>query len=389
MKKIIEVLYLILAFLSPFGSANIFNLGQYSTRLDSDDGGILPVFFGLCTIVSVCDKSIRKHFSFIRPIIVTLVLFVATLLLGELLYCNGNFGYVYFIKLCVAIFGFVMMTQTFIAYPLILKRSLLVYSLTTLGIVLAFFLGFLENSYYYSNGRLWFLGVNPNTYSFMVGFAIINFVIYIHQNDTTIRNKILSAISIAPLFFFLLLSGSRGSLLFLLLAIIIIYYKKLIYLVIVGVLSLVLLGTYLSNSNYEISTFDRMSQIGSGSEREVLIERTMTIFKQSPVLGVGPTGYKSNMLLRYNEERDSHNVMISNLALGGVLGTLFYLFFLIQLLKLVNIPSRYKLYSIAIYIYMTLVSLKTGNVLTYSLMWYIYAIVLSLSYVGRLSLSNK
>lgn len=383
MKQIIRIFYILLACLSPFGSANIFNLDQYSAQVDSSQGGFLPLVFGMCTIVSVLDRNVRTNFKYLKPIFIPLLGFIILLFFSELAFCGGSFNYVYFIKLIVAIVGFVVMSQTFITYPQILNNSLLVYAITSVCIVIAFFAGLLEQSYYYSNGRLWFLGINPNTYSFMIGFAIIILLFYINRKDSSIKYRLSALLCIFPLFIFLLLSGSRGSLLFLILSIIIIYYKHIIYIGLFGMIAISSLGIYISNTEYEITTLERFSDVGKSNERFGLIEKTLDVFEHSPILGVGPTGYHSMMLSKFNEERDSHNVIISNLAMGGIFGTILYLLFLFKLFISITKQSKYRVFALAVFIYMTLISLKTGNVLTYSLMWYIYSVALSLSLNGR------
>lgn len=389
MRFIIYVLYIILAFLSPFGSANIFNLSQYSSRAETTQDGILPIVFGLCALFSIFDKRVRANIKYYTRIVTVLIIFIHIICFAEFFYCEGNFNYIFILKLVIAISGFIIMSQTFVTYPDLLRKSLLIYALTCTVIVLLFFCGFLDKSYYFSNGRLWFLGINPNTYSFMIGFAIINFFIFLQQKNISIILKVLFTTSIIPLFFFLLLSGSRGSLLFLVFAIMILYYKKLISFVIISAFLLLMVGPFISNSGYDIITFERFANLGNSDDRGDLIDKTVSVFKRSPIIGVGPTGYKSYMMSFYNENRDSHNVIVSNLAMSGVLGTLFYVTFLGLLFRFVSKKSKFNIQATTIFIYMTLISLKTGSVLTYSLMWYIYAISLSINVIGRTNLSNN
>ena len=383
MRTIIKVLYLILAFLFQFGSANIFNLDQYSTKLETDQGGILPIFFALCTIASLVDSKSRKNFYLLKLPAVFLFAFVLVLLFAEILFCGINVNLFYFVKLTIAIIGFIAMSLTFITYPKLLLKSLIIYSTTSLGIVLAFWGGLLEQSYYFSNGRLWFLGINPNTYSFMVGFAILIMIIICNKKQLSFHYKIIAFLSVLPLTIFLLLTGSRGSLMFLIFTLLIIYHKRLVLIFFAGVIAVFLYSNLITNLDYEITTFSRMTEIGQSNEREQLIEKTLYVYAQSPIVGVGPTGYKTTMLTNFSEERDSHNVLISNLALGGIMGLSLYLMFLFLLFRSVLKQSRYRIYALGIYVYMTLVSLKTGSVLTYSLMWYIYAISFTLNIIGR------
>ena len=95
MRFIIYVLYIILAFLSPFGSANIFNLSQYSSRAETTQDGILPIVFGLCALFSIFDKRVRVNIKYCTKIITVLSIFINIICFAELIYCEGNFNYIF------------------------------------------------------------------------------------------------------------------------------------------------------------------------------------------------------------------------------------------------------------------------------------------------------
>ena len=54
-----------------------------------------------------------------------------------------------------------------------------------------------------------------------------------------------------------------------------------------------------------------------------------------------------------------------------------------MLLRGVLVKSSFRLFSFVIFLYMFLISLKMGSILTYSLMWWVYAVALSMNVVGR------
>lgn len=379
--QIIKYLYYILAFLLPFGAANIFNLGQYASRGDGGQDGFVPYVFALCSIMPLFDHKVRCQFVFVKKYISVLLPFLFFLVAAEFLYAGTASNWFYYVKLGIAISGFLLSSQTFIAYPNILKISLNIYSYVSLFIVVAFYLGLLENSYYFSNGRLWFLGINPNTYAFMLGFAALIFVNKVVNEN---QNKVFNIIVVLLLLFFILLTGSRGALIFVILSIAIIFRKKIFNLLIIAILVGLILSVFIDSLSQEITIFERLIDLKEGdSSRENLIMQTLFVFFKEPILGMGITGFQELMNLYFNEHKDSHNVLITNLAIGGVLSSLFYILFLFILLKDSLFKSKSTIFSFSLFIYMFLISMKTGHILTYSLMWYIYAVILSSNFLGR------
>ena len=379
---ILKSLYYFLAFLFPFGSANFMDLDKFAEEVEGEQNSFLPIVYGLCLIFSLLSPTVREKFKYTKSLILPLIIFYIAISLAELFY-GSTIDYMFYLKLIVAITGFIVIAQTFIAYPSLLKESLLIYAYVSSLIIIAFLLGFLENSYYFSNDRLWFLGVNPNTYSFMMGFASI-VLVYYNQSLTKKYLILLNYILTILLIYFVILTGSRGSLLFLFLAFGIIFYKKIHIFILISLIIPFIISIFHTTVEQEIVVFDRISELQKGGDpREKLIEQTLSIFEEYPILGAGSTGYKEQMLNLYQENKDSHNLLVSSLALSGFLGTLALIYFLINLFIQSIQKSKYRLMSSTIFLFMFMVSMKTGSILTYSLMWYIFSIVLALNIIGR------
>lgn len=382
MSILLRGLFWLLAFLFPFGSANILYLRTYTEKADGAQNSILPVVFFACILVSLTDSKIRKQFSQVKKFILPLTIFYLIMCVSDIMYGLSEISLIFYVKLLVGISGFVIMSQTFIAYPQLLRQSLYIYAGVCCVVVLAFFAGLLDGAYFFSNDRLWIFGINPNTYSFMIGFALLIILYSMFQSKRRLY-KIFAVIAIVFLAYFILLSGSRGTLLFLALLLAIMFHKRIVYMGIFGLLSVVIVGIVAKQLDYEIIVFNRMSEGSLVDGRAQLIDQSLTIFEQSPLLGVGESGYRELMSILYNENRDSHNIIISNLAMTGIVGTMIFLTFICMLLKSVVVKSSFRLFSFVIFLYMFLISLKMGSILTYSLMWWIYAVALSMNVVGR------
>lgn len=385
MRKILQCAYWLLAFLSPFGSADLFNL-RNAVGKSNEQNSILPIIFGLCILFSIVDKNIRMNAQYVKQFIMPLGGFFLIITLSGLLNDYSDFGIAYYIKLFAAESGFLLLSMGFITYPKLLKESLMIYAYTSTGIAIAFFSGLLDGGYHFSNGRLWIFGINPNTFSFMMGFAVLIFLYQI-PNIIETKYKLLNSFFIILLLFLILLTGSRGTLIFIIISLMIMHskylFKKFYIFLFIGTLCIFTITFWVSNYTEEIAIFERFSTMQGTDSREDLIEKTYHIFEESPIIGIGAMGYKDEMMRRYKEERDAHNIIFACLAMSGIIGTTFLFLFLYKLFRSSTSKSYNKDISLSIFIYMLLISMKTGNVLTYSLMWYIFAIAFSYNILGR------
>ena len=388
MSLLLRGLFWLLAFLFPFGSANIMHLRAYTEETDGAQNSILPLVFLASILVSLTDSKIRLQFPYVKKFILPLVAFYLIMCVSDIMYGLSEINFVFYIKLLVGLSGFVIISQTFIAYPKLLQQCLYIYASVCCVVVLAFFAGFLEDAYFFSKDRLWIFGINPNTYSFMIGFALL-IIFYSLQQSKRKLYKIVAGVIIIFMLYFILLSGSRGTLLFLALSLVIMFYKRIVYIGIFTLLSMVIIGIVSKQFDYELVVFNRMSEISLVDGREQLIDQTLSIFEQSPIIGVGESGYRELMSILYNEDRDSHNIVVSNLAMAGIIGTALFLAFICMLFINVITKSHFRLFSFVVFLYMFLISLKMGSILTYSLMWWVYSVALSMNVIGRRQYSHK
>ena len=377
----IKLAYSLLSFLFPFGAANIAHLNLYSEEVNGEQSGILPYVFVLCLFCSLLDPKVRRLTKELWVPYIVLSAYICVTIMTEIFYGLSGFNYTFFIKLIVGGYGSMIIGQTFIAHPNLLKESLIIYAVTCISLTSAFYAGFLNNSFYFSNGRLWFLGINPNTYSFMIGIAVIILTLFEFSNKFFNFLRIPSALS---LLYFMLLLGSRGSIIFLALALIIIYGgKKVNFFLIVAIIAIAM-ATIPLLYEYEFTIFERFEDFKGSDSREDLIKKTLSIYEESPLFGIGPSGYREKMLSWYNENRDSHNILITSLATSGIVGTLFLSLLLFLFFKISIFRSYWRRTSFAIFILVFLMSMKSGYVITFSQMWYLYGVVISLNYNGRL-----
>lgn len=396
MKKITIVLSSFLAFLLPFGSANPFNM----SAIEDVDGhmteqmGFAPVVFALCCLLSCFDKDIFIYRARMKDFVWPLLLLITTLTFASMMDVGGTgvVPIVYLIKLLAVESGFYVMSLYFMRYPQNLERSMHVYAYTCVAIILAFFTGFLSRYSYVSNGRLWIFGQNPNSFSFLMSLGAIYLAYKFNKKKSYhykikiigISIKILDILSIILLLLYIVLSGSRGSFLIVTVCMAILFFNKRMlkkaWISVPVIIATISVGFYYYSSHQQdISLFNRFSNTDN-DERAVLQRQTIGLFSERPVIGWGVNGYKSEMKYRYNENRDSHNVVITTFAMAGIIGGIALLTYLFRIAILSWRNRKCNLLALVMFLDVFLMSMKTGGVLTFAMMWYAYAMVTALAY---------
>ena len=384
MKLITKYLFYLLAFTLPFGSINPFNLSsvQDVDSLVSNQMGIFPVLLALCTFFAVLNKDIFRNTSAVKKLLRPLIVFFVTITMASIFYGLYDFPMVYLLKLLADIVAFYILSLFFIRHINILDTSLKIYAYTCVLIVLAYFAGFLDNFLFYSNGRLWIFGINPNSFSFLMGFgALIIADSFNHPNARKIE-LIINIVSIVFIVIYIIMSGSRGTFLTVLACMFIVLYKKMeskFYIFIpMVVISLFVVVSFYHSHQDEISLFERLSEVEEDSRTE-LIQRTLTLYSERPIIGYGVNGFNEQLWTRYHDARDSHNVIITNMGMSGTIGVVAFVTFLIYLFRVCWKNRKHSLLGLALFADVFLMSMKTGGVLTFAMMWYAYAAVVAIS----------
>ena len=382
-------IFYLYAFIMPYGSVNTFNLSALYgvSNANVDQQGIGSYFFALCVFMAAIDRKIwpnyRTIIKFFQPLSTLFVaLFISTILYEGY---EVPFPYSFFVKLFVAEVGFCILAIYFIRYPKVMLYSLTIYAYSCVIIVIAYFGGFLDGLYFVSKGRLWLFGENPNSFSFMMGLGAI-ILLYNNKRYKSKMFQILNVIVVCAIFYYMVLSGSRGSFLMCALAVVILYYKyllKKIVFVIPVLLILISIGiTSIEKRQNEVSFVERFEELQEGDDdRTELLWNTWTLYTERPVLGWGRSGYVVERSLRFHEDRDSHNMFMSIIVMSGVIGLLAILLFLYHIGFGCITVSRRNVFPIIVFFYVFFMSMKTGDVITFAMMWYCYAIVYAMAIV--------
>ncbi len=388
MKLISRFLFYLLAFVLPFGSINPFNLSSVENvdNAVSNQMGITPVLFVLCTFVAVLNRDTFRNISVVKKMVLPLVVFFVTITAASFIYGSYDFPWFYILKLMADIAAFCILSLFFIRHINILNVSLKIYAYTCTIIVIAFFAGFIDNFLFYSNGRLWLFGINPNTFSFLMGFgALIIADSFNHPNKRKL-GLIIRIVSIVLIVIYIIMSGSRGTFLTVLVCMFIVLYKKAksrFYIIIpVVALGIFAVDFYYHSHQDNISLFERLSDTGDDARTE-LIQRTLTLYSEKPIIGYGINGFYEQMSTRYHDVRDSHNVIITNMGMSGTIGSMAFILFLFYMFRVCWSNRKRNILGLVLFADVFLMSMKTGGVLTFAMMWYAYAAIVAISFVSQ------
>lgn len=396
MEVITRFIFYLFAFILPYGSVNPFNLTSVQGVSEGtiSQQGIGPYLFAICAIMAVFDRRILMNYKTTKKFILPLgILFFALLISSMLSSSRGlDFPTVFFLKLIAAEVGFVILTLYFIQFPVVLYKSLTIYAYSCALIVMAYYLGLLDGLYFMSNGRLWLFGENPNSYSFMMGLGSI---ILIHNNLYSHPPRyvaVLNILLVTAIFLYMILSGSRGSILICALAIFVLCYKLLIkksYLIIPLLLIIgYVLYEFIAAHQSDISLLERFSELHDGdSGRMKLLREACTLFTEKPVLGWGRNGYIYERLSRFQEERDSHNIILSVAVMSGVIGATALISFFYKLFKSCAQTFKANVLPLVLFFYVFFMAMKTGDVITFAMMWYCFSLMLAMASLSKTELS--
>lgn len=372
------------------GTINPLHLSGSTRREEVQSFLIYPALLMIILSFILDNKVKALSFKALQRCTTVLLLLLGVIFTSDILYISTStvlvkFSFAIYVKLLMCIICFYILSLLFIRTKDI-HTNLLIYSITMVIIVLPFFtnIGSFSNCFEFSNGRLWMYGENPNTFSARLCIAILFFAYSLTQNHYNIKIKLLFCISIVLLFYFVILSGSRGSLAIVGLSLLYLFLRRLsltqIILILVPLI-LVIFVVFIKLADSDLFVvFERFQSLSAkGDLREVLMAEAIDIWKSNPIFGCGQNGYNNEKLLMFNEHLDSHCIVTSILAMSGIIGLCLFALFIGFFMKYIFSSIRKSLFPLVLCIFMFIVSLKTGGIISYFFMYYIYALCISYS----------
>lgn len=372
----------LLSFFLAFGPINPFSIKE--EELDDVTSPFLIISTGLFVIsflifqnsLLINDDKIRKYAT---PL---LILFFA-ISLGDITYDINTAHYNFIFKFGVNIVAFSCLYVYFSHNPRQIEISLKIFAISCVAIIMMLYLHVIDNFTDIHNGRLWLFGENPNNTSSRMSMALL-IIYYYGRENRSFFMRLFSYVLCGIIFYYIIQSGSRGSFISTIigLSIFMIFKRdereaKILQIIVLVVGSILLYP--IIEENDEIAMFDRMEELSEGNSREEHIKNAIEIGSDYLIAGCGHNGYVQEKINRGMDWHDSHNVLASVFAMSGLIGLSALIYFFLKLCKISYKSFQQYPISLILLFSMIFIAMKTGGVLTYMLMWYIYAISLAIT----------
>lgn len=381
-----QILLILFSIVTALGSFNPLGIGSIEESANSSSPVALLIQ-GLFVISLLFLKKIRPSVSNETKVLVLFASFwVFTSFIQGINDVTIQFG-VNCLKLCLCIVLFCKLPEFFYVKPRLLIISVLIFSLTCAGIAALFSLGLLDPFVLWSNGRASIFYENPNSTSTRMMFSTL-FILYImFQNPLKWGfSRYYLLILILPLLYTIMASGSRGSL-------IVVVFSIILYLLfmpskkfsrklgIIAITVLIVSGSILKLSeNEDFSIIKRLTATVENEEdggRTMLSAAALNIFLDNPVDGVGGIEFPLIMKKEYGFNLTVHNLYWYIAATSGLIGLLLFGVFVFMLLKLTWGKRGADPIGFVLLVAMLLIASKTGGILTYMIMWYVFSLSIS------------
>lgn len=371
------------------------------SNIQDEEGG-----FGLFQIYSVLfvgylfvtQFSVHKELKFqswkkyVVGLYLVLLLSTVYWSINEMTLATG----IFFLKFFLSISLCFLLPELFIRNKKYLYYSIAIFSISCALIALFFSLGLLDDYTMISNGRVTVFGENANSTSgrITIGFIFLLYLIVRNPLEWG-KKRYFLVLLFFPMLMMIMASGSRGSFIILCFCVMLFLFlnpseskvKKYLFLM----CCLLIMGwgiVKIEASHSDFSLFERLeaSLHGESGGREALNEYALRIFEDYPLIGKGTIGFTAEMKNRFHEARTVHNLYLYVLATSGVLGFILLMSFLLSLFtKALRVVKKEHL-ALVVFVFIFLLAYKTGGILTYLLMWYLFSIVITfidLSYYGK------
>ena len=375
--KLLLACLLIFSFFLAFGSYDpLFSpTGSYSVI-------IISVMLFIFIFFVMCWEIILRKFS-LSIFYLFLILYIFTF--SSVAYGDANFDKdIFNYKFFVCILFFLALTEYLKINPKYIHYSLMMFSFGVIIFVLLLYT-FLSNGLELNNGRLLVFGENPNSTSSRFTIAFI-YVVYLcfHNPFRWNLSRFNLLFLLLPVLFMVVQSGSRGSLLSLLACTgVIIYLSKagLLYKASISLIIILLTPFFvdylMENGNMYQRLMDSFVNGGTAG-RDVIWNAAIDIIMENPLFGVGEAGYFDEVTAILGYPIDTHNILLYVAACGGISSLILFLLFYFELISIAYAKLKTKdVIPFALLLNITLIALKTGGVLTYLIMWYVFSLIYS------------
>lgn len=390
--KVKSILLYVFTIVLALGTWNPFAPVQLESDADGGSGVaqiFTVIFVGVLLVLKYYNKQQPVKANFRKYIIFFFFSLLFTTVFTSISVMSIS-NYVYFTKLALCIFLVYIIPSSFSTYLEVIYKSFFVFSVSSSIIALLAFSSVLGDVLINHGGRFFLFGENPNSSGGRMALAIFFCIYFIIDNPLQWgKTRYFLFIAIIPLLLLLMAGGSRGSIIIAFACILCYLFLRpkanIVNITFIGICLgiFLLIGSQLIiENNQDFTVIERLISMREGNDggRDLLMDRSLDVYLSNSLLfGSGTIEYVRDMKTTFNEERVVHNLFVYLLPVSGMVGSLlFYLFFFGLLKRCIKYRKRDILPSI-LFLFMFLLAYKTGGILTYLLMWYIWASIISIT----------
>ena len=381
--KSIFIILFVLAL--PFDYYNFFGVSSFFSV--SKALGI--IYF----LISLLDIKRSFRLFKIRKFLIPLFILWLWLSVQALINYSGNTSFAVFdTTFLMGIFLFWLIFNDLVNEVISLNKVLLamVASMFLVSVLIPLGIGIEISREDLGGTRIGFFGMNPNNMGTFANIALVIVLAMILNPSHYFKKKTYLFVLIIPNLLSLIgLSGSRSAIFIAGVSIITsaLFLKKkfalkLFVILLASILAFFSISEIMKTEVME-KRIEKTLDSGEVGEREIIWKKALEIFGDKPLFGWGKIGYEEQMIFRYGQYMDTHNIFLYVLVCGGMIGLVLYLYFLQLVVKSIRI--NYKLSSTIIMpliflIYLFNVS-KSGGVIGSKYMWVLLAVLAASQYL--------
>lgn len=338
--------------------------------------------------------SFKKYKKVFLPILIYFSILTVVSFINK-----GAISYPFFdVLLFLNILLFVLGTNHFSRDPRVIYKCFLAFMLSAFLLTVFYFLNIeIDNSL---DGRISILGDNQNNIGLNLTCAIFMVASLIFENKSGWGINRLMLILLLPfLFFIMVITGSRLAFLssFLgLLSFFLLWKSKSaarkIVIVIVGFLVVGSVFADLATNEIIASRLSGSLSSGDLGDRDYLWVLILPLILDSPVIGIGITGYVNQMEILFGSIGmvSPHNGIIEALCYTGAVGTAFLLLFIFRLWKRASMTKDQNNEILPVILFIPIIGiLLTGQIFESKIIWLIFAYVASGGYINKPVITKK
>jgi len=295
---------------------------------------------------------------------------------------NTLYSFSFIRQFMLYLFVFYFLSYAMLGGLLSLKLVLKYYILGVTVLIVLNFLGI--GRVINEDGRLLLLGMNPNKISISASVAVLFCINLLKYYRHSVKKRFLIYATIPALIYLMISTGSRGGVIGLALAVLVyFFYKEQGFVrkfqsISIGIFIVVTLALVSLSNDILYNRFFATDDAGLLEDRFLIWSSVQKILSENLLFGVGVFKYETEITRLMGYFVSVHNEFLTIITFSGVIGLLFFIFFLFKVLR-AALKSAKKLKNplfISLFVLLLFTLFKAGGSLLSMRTWFLFAFTL-------------